>query len=237
MNWNGHDIPDADWVSPCGNAVLYHRDCLDILPQLPDGCVALVCVDPPYGIGLKSNGQRFVRDDIEIANDSDTALMMAIYLEARRRRWPLCMFYSPYCPPQIDWRSILVWDKGGAVGAGGDRATCWKRTFELIGVRDNNALNGLRDVSVLRYVVTQRDFEFHPCQKPVDLMSHLVGKLTQPSDCVVDACMGVASTGVACARLGRKFIGIELERKYFDIAVTRIDQELRQGKLFAEAAR
>jgi DNA modification methylase len=70
----------------------------------------------------------------------------------------------------------------------------------------------------------------HPSQKPVEVMRWCI-----PSDArsVLDPYMGSGTTGVACANLGRKFIGIEIERKYFDIACERIDNAYRQARLFA----
>jgi site-specific DNA-methyltransferase (adenine-specific) len=72
----------------------------------------------------------------------------------------------------------------------------------------------------------------HPTQKPLSLLSYIIKTYTEPHEKVLDFTMGSGTTGVACVNLGRKFIGIELEEKYFDIACKRIDQATRQGKLF-----
>ena len=73
----------------------------------------------------------------------------------------------------------------------------------------------------------------HPTTKPLRLMRELVALFSNPATMVADPFMGSGTTGVACAQLGRKFIGIEIERKYFDIACERIDNAYRQAKLFA----
>lgn len=74
--------------------------------------------------------------------------------------------------------------------------------------------------SILKF---KRDKEkFHPTQKPVDLLEYLINTYTNENDLVLDNCMGSGSTGVACKNLSRKFIGIELNEKYFEIAKTRI---------------
>lgn len=65
----------------------------------------------------------------------------------------------------------------------------------------------------------------HSSQKPVDLLEYLVRTYTQRGDVVLDNCMGVGSTGVACLRTGRDFIGIELDEHYYDIARERLRQE------------
>ena len=66
--------------------------------------------------------------------------------------------------------------------------------------------------------------ENHPTQKPVPLIEYLVKTYTNEGDTVLDNCMGSGTTGVACKNLGRKFIGIELDNKYFQIAKERIEQ-------------
>lgn len=66
----------------------------------------------------------------------------------------------------------------------------------------------------------------HPTQKPVALLEYLVKTYTSPGEVVLDNCMGSGSTGVACVNTGRRFIGMELDKGYFDIAVKRISERL-----------
>ena len=73
----------------------------------------------------------------------------------------------------------------------------------------------------------------HPCPRQEDAMEYVVGNYVRPSGTVLDPYMGSGTTGVACLRHGRKFIGIEMEPKYFDIACRRIEDALRQERLFA----
>ena len=75
----------------------------------------------------------------------------------------------------------------------------------------------------------------HPTEKPVPLMAHIVRLSVRPGGHAVDPFMGSGTTGVACVQLGRKFTGIERERKYFDIACRRIEDAQRQAKLFEDA--
>ena len=72
----------------------------------------------------------------------------------------------------------------------------------------------------------------HPTEKPIALMEWLIETYSNEGETVLDFAMGSGTTGVACARLGRKFIGVEICEKYFDIACERIDREYAQGKLF-----
>jgi DNA modification methylase len=128
-----------------------------------------------------------------------------------------------------------VWDKGEAVGGGGDTATCWKRTFELIHVRGNGPLRMKRDGAVLRFPVgTGADFENHPCEKPVPLLRYLIRQLSDPGDVILDPTMGSGSTGVAAMREGRRFIGIELDPAHYATALKRLTAATGggEGQLF-----
>ena len=69
---------------------------------------------------------------------------------------------------------------------------------------------------------------FHPTQKPVLLLEDLVKTYTNPGDLVLDNCMGSGSTGVACVNTGRRFIGMELDKQFFDIAKERIEKAAMQ---------
>jgi len=73
----------------------------------------------------------------------------------------------------------------------------------------------------------------HPCEKPLPLLAHMLNASTKPGALVLDAFMGSGATGDACARLGRRFIGIERDREHFDNACKRLEQQRAQAKLFA----
>jgi len=72
----------------------------------------------------------------------------------------------------------------------------------------------------------------HPTEKPLGLVSDIVKKFTDHGETVIDPFMGSGTTGVACARMGRKFIGIEIEERYFDIACKRVEDAQRQSDMF-----
>ena len=78
--------------------------------------------------------------------------------------------------------------------------------------------------SILEITNAGRSGKVHPTQKPVALMEYLIRTYTHEGETVLDFTMGSGTTGVACKNLGRKFIGIELDQGYFDIAVKRIGE-------------
>lgn len=200
-------------------------DCLEIVPRLA-GRYGVVVTDPPFGISMKSSGgSTCVRFGGAGVMEGDGSAQAAERLAGLVAGCPLVMFYSPYQALNLGWRSVLVWDKGRQVGGGGDWATCWKRDFELIGVRDNGKLNGKRESAILRYpspVIKPTGFF---AEKPVELMSYLVGKVARAGAVVLDPFAGTGSTGVACARLGLGFIGIEINEGRYLQAVERIRAE------------
>lgn len=77
-------------------------------------------------------------------------------------------------------------------------------------------------LTVLSFNGEHNKGKVHPTQKPVALLEYLVKTYTNPGEVVLDNCMGSGSTGVACVNTGRRFIGMELDQKYFDIALKRI---------------
>lgn len=200
-------------IGPCR---LILADCMDVLPTLSG--VDAVVTDPPYGIKHKSHGQLFVQSS-PIAGDDTVELAQAVLEWSERRNCCIAAFYSPFVPLS-GFRNVLVWSKGEHVGIGGDRETCWKRDFELIGIARNKPLRGNRDSSILRFNAVLPPPSGHFCEKPVLLMEHLIWKLNPVSVC--DPFMGSGSAGEACVRLGVDFIGIETDERWFEYSVKRI---------------
>ena len=212
-----------------GGVRLYRGDCLDVLPSLTG--VDAVITDPPYGIALTSHGTLF-RGMKPIAGDGDQSVGLAVLEACGSRGWPVAAFSDPDLPWPFECRQRLVWDKGPAVGIGGDRATCWKFTWELLQVGKFKTVHGGRDEAVLRFPVTSKDFKDHPAAKPVSLMRYLVRKLTLPGGTVLDPFMGSGSTGVACLKEGRQFIGCELDPTHYATALKRLRHADGAGSLF-----
>jgi DNA modification methylase len=216
-----------------GNATLYLGDCRDILPTL--GKVDAVVTDPPYGIEDLVGG--YGRAGRTIANDRDlTVCHQALKLSAEcLDDGYLLAFYSCRVSPSFlgglpgntRYAGELIWDKK-APGMGGPL----RYQHENIAILTVGAPQPMGAIfSVLPYY---RQGVVHPHEKPVDLMKKLLGAF--PSETVLDPFMGSGTTGVAAVQMGRKFIGIEREPKYFDIACKRIEQAQRQGDLFIEGA-
>lgn len=213
-------------VEIIGDATLYLGDCMGILPTL--GKVDAVITDPPYGIGASAGTGKYGRLKIEASADlgwdgaiPDDALLLAVVAAGDKA----VLFGGNYFGLQPS-RNFLIWDKGAGF-KGRDFAECEMAWCSW----DGNA-------RVLTYDPLARgDYrnKEHPTQKPVAVMSWAIGH-AGPAETILDPFMGSGSTGVAALQLGRKFIGIEREPKYFDIACKRIEQAANQGQLFTPAA-
>lgn len=211
------------------SVTLYLGDCREILPTL--GKVDAVVTDPPYGIDYQSGyatsdlwagGFSIVGDKDPATRDAALALIQAPALVFGSRRAAL--------PPST--RMVLTWDKGPALGMGALDLP-WKPSSEEIYVI-GSGFRGARDESNVIYCPPVQSMakngRLHPNEKPVALIERLLGKC--PLGTILDPFMGSGTTGVACVKLGRKFIGIEIEPKYFDIACKRIGDELKRPQLF-----
>jgi site-specific DNA-methyltransferase (adenine-specific) len=196
-----------------------------------------VLVDPPYGIGLRNGDVDGHRSDRwgSIEGDEDGSLGVAVLEWARSERRTVATFASPWKPWPGQWRNLIVWDKGGAVGGGGDIATCLKRSWELVQVWNPEPIAGPRAESVWRVPIVPADTEDHICAKPVALLARLIEVFTPPGCVVLDPTCGSGTTGVAAIKTGRRFIGIEIDPGYADIARRRIREAT--PTLFAEVAR
>jgi site-specific DNA-methyltransferase (adenine-specific) len=201
---------------------IFNADCRDVLPTIDPATVNLVLTDPPYGIALEEHGRNGY--DWTVAGDQTQELGQAVLDYFKVAGVGILAFASPKKPWAGAWRQHLVWDKGPAVGGGGDPKTCWKSTWELIQTWNTGILNGPRDSAVLRFWVGQRDYHFHPCQKPVSLLAYLIEKTTKPGDLIVDPFMGSGSVARACLDTGRRYVGIEIHEPYVQIAVKRLSQ-------------
>jgi len=170
-----------------------------------------------------------------IAGDETTAARDAVIDFCGPYR-PKLVFGTWRVPRPVATKMVLVWDKGGALGMG-DLSLPWKPDHEEIYVLGSGFI-GHRDCgSVIHHAPVQsmsKNGRLHPTEKPVGLMRKLLQKT---AGIVLDPFMGSGTTGVACVKLGRKFIGIELDPKYFDIACKRIEEAYKQPDMFIEPSK
>lgn len=205
-----------------GDATLYCGDCLEILPTL--GKVDAVVTDPPYGIGFKYASYDDTLDRWYYLMDRVVPLCRAaaqfvIMPSCAIKRLPY--WYERHRP---DW--IVAWHKGSPGHAAAIGFNDW----------EPHVAWGRPDRPMHDFFSTPCGFDDngHPCPKPEGYARWLVSRAAAHGQTILDPFMGSGTTGVACAKLGRKFIGIEIEPKYFDIACRRIEEAYRQPDMFIE---
>ena len=225
-------------IETIGDATLYLGDCLEILPTL--GKVDCVLTDPPYGIGEaagknSSRGKPF-GSRVDGKNTRGTFIKPTDYGDSE---WdnqtvpeflPLIagvpervIFGGNYydLPPTPCW---LIWDKENGRSDFADVEMAWTN------IKGAARLKRFMWNGMLRARGEARGD--HPTQKPVTVMEWCIQQCKTSPVTILDPFMGGGTTGVACANLGRKFIGIEIDEKYFDIACERIEAAQAQGRLF-----
>jgi site-specific DNA-methyltransferase (adenine-specific) len=233
-------------VSPVviGNAELWLGDCREILPMLPK--VDAVVTDPPYGDSAthakhlssvilangEPAGQALGFDGISEAECVDYVAQWV----SCAARWVVFTCEWKYASA-LDKAGLLVrlgiWRKpDGAPQFTGDRPGTGWEAVAICHRQGKKRWNGGGKHAFWNFPKSQND-SGHPTGKPLGLFSSFVSDFTESGEIVADPFMGSGTTGVACMNLGRKFIGIEREPKYFDIAVERITQAQKQQRLFA----
>jgi site-specific DNA-methyltransferase (adenine-specific) len=216
------------------DATLYLGDCLEILPTL--GPVDAVVTDPPYGL----NYPYLSYDD----TPENLLSLIAGWLPAARaiaKRvvvFPGVHNLTRY--PEPTWTVSWSWRTTSHFGKAG--YNMWQPVL-LYGtdLPEFGNVNGLTKADSIHFAdgngvgFLGESVKDHPCPKPEKVMRWIIQRFSEANSTVTDPFMGSGTTGVACAKLGRKFIGIEIEPKYFDIACRRIENAYKQPDMFLDS--
>lgn len=231
-----------------------HADNADVLPTIPDKGVTHVITDPPYGSEVHTAGRRVREVGANLGAASgrktvsaplsfsaitqDSLSSVSGQISRTPARWVIVF-------SQVEWamrwqasltsdgeltpRRIGVWVKpDGQPQFSGDRPGMGYESIVFCHRKGRSAWNGGGRVGVFTHNKnTPGGAHFHETQKPLPLMLELVELFTDPGDIVLDPFCGSGTTGVACIRLGRRFIGIEKDAKYAAVAQERLAAESR----------
>ena len=201
---------------------LYLGDCEEILPELPN--VDAIVTDPPYGIGDKWDKSGLKLWGAKLwdgkANWDNEIKQKEIDLSLKKSFGKAIIWGGNYYHLKPS-RGYLIWDKMQSAFSLADSEFAW--VSEPITPK------------TFRYARAQLATEgkVHPTQKPLPLMEWCLGFLPK-AEVILDPFMGSGTTGVAAVNLGRRFIGIEREEEYFEVALRRIEEAEKQGSLFSE---
>mgnify|MGYP002813257839 CR=1 FL=1 len=200
-------------------------DCLAVMRDFAPGSFDAVITDPPYGVNYnpcggdgavpRRNFSRVVGDDKAFDPAPFLSFPTVVLFGANH--------YADRLPASSEW---IVWDKRCGM-ASSDMADC-----EFVWTNRGGPARIFRHLWVGMIRASENgERKLHPTQKPLALMRWIVERYTEPGQRVLDPFCGSGTTGVACAKLGRDFVGIEISEEYAAIARRRIEAATRQGKL------
>lgn len=232
----------AKRVEVIGDCTLYLGDCLEIMPEI--GAVDAVVTDPPYGIGdapligQDRTGKRTGQENTwhkpsdwdKTLNSQWGAVCKLSDVVAWFGQWRKREDVAAFMPHPL--RAEIVWAKNCHMGPPAPLAP----RDERIWIFSKNGITGATfETSVWDHpIIPTWAHKHHKNEKPVGLMSRLIDWIG--AGAILDPFMGSGTTGVACVRTGRKFIGIEIDPDYFDIACKRIREAYAQPDMFVAPA-
>lgn len=223
-----------------GSCTLYLGDCLEVLPHV--GVVDAVVTDPPYGVELTAKANKWVsrQGDGYTSVDDTPELIARVCAPAV----VACLELAQSVVVTPGTRNTFAYPIPAAIGGVFNRngAGSGKWGFECLAPilyygKDPYLASGQgrRPNSWEQPGTDFAEKNGHPCPKPLGMMMWLVERGSLPGNTVLDPFMGSGTTGVACVKRGRRFIGIELDEGYFEIACKRIQEACAQPDMFVSA--
>ncbi|QEJ96622.1 DNA-methyltransferase [Treponema phagedenis] len=216
------------------NIELLHGDCLDFLPKIPDESIQSIITDPPYFLGMTHNSQKGCFNDLAICKPFYEKLFKeykrilkpdgCIYFFCD---WRSYAFYYPPLDSVMQVKNLLVWKKHGRPSL-----NIYGSGHELImfsgKIKKSYQTNIIDGVASFNSGARKTNGEkIHPTQKPIELMEKFIFDSTDEGDVVLDSFMGSGTTGIACLNTNRRFIGMEIDDNYFNIAKNRLETAIK----------
>ena len=223
---------------------LFNGDCLEVMKKIPDESIDLVVTDPPYkmnhstggctNIGMKNKWQGNIKAGNTVM-DFDISIKFSDWIPEIYRVLKNGSHCYIFCNDKniqellneaincgFKESNILVWIKNNATP---NRYYMKNLEFILFLYKGNaKPINNMGSKCAVESKNINGRKKLHPTQKPIDLLELYISNSCLENDIVLDPFMGSASTGVACLNTDRKFIGIEIDKKYYEIAKNRIDE-------------
>ena len=218
-------------------SVLLHGSCLDYMPIIPSESVDLVVTDPPYLINYKTNRRKDKNHEFcsPITGDTDFKLIQNYIRECFRIMKDNTAMYMFCSPNTVDIfkkeleryftiKNMIIWVKNNWTA--GDLKAQFGKQYEILFLvnKGRKFFNGKRLSDVWFFDKITGKEQLHQNQKPLDLIEQCIEKHSNEGDIIFDGFMGSGTTGVACKKLKRKFLGIEISKKYYDLAKKKIGE-------------
>lgn len=218
---------------------VYNMDCLEGIRQIPSKSVKLIVADPPYFLGMTHNGKRGSFVDLDICKPFYRELfgqMKRVLTDDGEvfcfTDWRGYAFYYPLFDAAFSADNLIVWDKHSVPGA----KYTFTHEFIMFAGIDKGLVRGGRNVWQIKGFSSGAKFTdgkmVHPAQKPKELIAKIISDGSLEGDTVLDPFMGSGTTAVVAEKLGRNFIGFELDEGHFATCQKRISESRQQQKLF-----
>jgi DNA modification methylase len=228
------------------NYDIKNGDAFKLLKEIPDNSIDLILTDPPYNLGEYSTGNIKFKNRADINNDIEEwdnnfepDLLVDDFMRILKPTGNLFMFcsynlmgkYHQLFDDKFDTFQFMVWHKtnpvpkmrkAGFLNSCELIIACWDKGHTWNFGKQNEMHNFIEGPICMG---TERlSNPKHPTQKPLYPLKHIINIASNPGDIILDPFMGVGSTGVAALQMDRKFIGFEMEEKYFDASQHRLTQ-------------
>lgn len=219
---------------------IYNEDCLEGMKRIPDKSIDLIVTDPPYLVNYKT-GRRKDKTHIfnkVILNDDNEQLIIDYINECYRilknnsAMYMFCSsdkvdFFKQQLENKFKIKNMIIWIKNNHTA--GDLKGAFGRKYEIIFLvaKGVNHFNGKRLTDVWEFDRVSGKKQLHQNQKPLDLIKQCIEKHSDDGDLVFDGFVGSGTTAIACKELNRNYIGFELDKYYYDIAIERISKTLK----------
>lgn len=238
MSWK-NSFPRENIFYETDNGILYCGDCLEILRRFPKESVDLIVTDPPYLISYKTNHRKDKNHDFckPIKNDDNPELIrefinIAYYVLKMNSAfysfgsWKTVDFFKAEIEKYFKLKNIVVWVKNN--WSAGDLKAQFGQQYELIfyALKGRRLINGKRLPDVWFFERVSGSKQLHQNEKPTKLLQRIIKVSSNDNELILDPFAGSGSTLVAAHILNRRWIGIEIEEKYCEIAKQRIESLL-----------
>lgn len=217
------------------NYKLYNGDCLEVMDRIKNDTIDLVITDPPYLMNYQSNRRKKEDRFDKIKNDKGNYILIQEYLQECYRimkdntaiycfcSWHNIDFFKKEFEKCFKLKNIIVWNKNNH-GTGDLKGSYAPRhEFILFGHKGRTLLREKRIADVIDCAKIPSKKLTHPTEKPQELLEIFIRQSSDEGDVIFDGFMGTGSCGVSARKLNRKFIGIELDKNYFNITKERIE--------------
>ena len=215
---------------------LYQGDCLNIMKDIKNESVDLIVTDPPYLIDYQSNRRKKMDKFNKIKNDKGNHILIQEYLKECHRimknntaiycfcSWHNIDFFKKEFEKHFKLKNIIVWNKNnhGTGDLKGSYAP--KYEFILFGHKGRTLLREKRIADVIDCAKIPSKNLTHPTEKPQKLLEIFIKQSSDEGAIIFDGFMGTGSCGIVAKKLNRKFIGVELDSAYFNIAYERLEK-------------